>query len=64
MEKVKVSFENILAGLIVRFGKANVTDIKVIQDINGKSCRVIGKLTIPKLNMFVTNPADDKASAL
>ena len=32
MEKVKVSFENILAGLIVRFGKANVTDIKVIQD--------------------------------
>lgn len=32
MEKVKVSFENILAGLILRFGKANVTDIKVIQD--------------------------------
>lgn len=32
MEKVKVSFENILAGLIVRFGKANVTDIKVVQD--------------------------------
>ena len=32
MEKVKVSFENILASLIVRFGKANVTDIKVIQD--------------------------------
>ena len=32
MEKVKVSFENILASLLVRFGKANVTDIKVIQD--------------------------------
>ena len=32
MEKVKVSFENILAGLLLRFGKANVTDIKVIQD--------------------------------
>ena len=32
MEKVKVSFENILAGLMLRFGKANVTDIKVIQD--------------------------------
>ena len=32
MEKVKVSFENILAGLILRFGKANVTDIKVVQD--------------------------------
>ena len=32
MEKLKVSFENILAGLILRFGKANVTDIKVVQD--------------------------------
>ena len=32
MEKVKVSFENILAGLLLRFGKANVTDIKIIQD--------------------------------
>ena len=32
MEKVKVSFENLLAGLLVRFGKGNVTDIKVIQD--------------------------------
>lgn len=32
MEKVKVSFENILAALILRFGKANVTDIKVVQD--------------------------------
>ena len=32
MVKVKVSFENILASLILRFGKANVTDIKIIQD--------------------------------
>jgi hypothetical protein len=32
MEKVKVTFENLLAGLLVRFGKANVTDIKVLQD--------------------------------
>ena len=32
MERIKVTFENLLAGLLVRFGKANVTDIKVIQD--------------------------------
>ena len=32
MESVKVSFENILSGLLLRFGKANLIDVKVVQD--------------------------------
>lgn len=32
MGKVKVSFENMLAGLLLRFGKVSMTDLKVIQD--------------------------------
>ncbi len=32
MSKEKVSFENMLAGLLVRFGKASITDLKVVQD--------------------------------
>ena len=31
MKKLDVSFENLLAGLILRFGKANEIDIKVVQ---------------------------------
>lgn len=32
MVSVKVSFENILSGLLLRFGKANLIDVKVVQD--------------------------------
>lgn len=32
MEKVKVSFENMLAGLLLRFGKVSMTDLKIVQD--------------------------------
>lgn len=32
MGKVKVSFENMLAGLLLRFGKVSMTDLKVVQD--------------------------------
>lgn len=32
MKKVNVSFENLLAGLILRFGKASSIDLKVVQD--------------------------------
>ena len=32
MEKVKVSFENMLAGLLLRFGKVSMIDLKIVQD--------------------------------
>lgn len=32
MQKVKITFENMLAGLLLRFGKVNMTDLIVVQN--------------------------------
>ena len=32
MEKVKITFENMFAGLLLRFGKVNKVDLEIIQN--------------------------------
>lgn len=46
MKKVIVTFENILAGLLLRFGKASLIDIKVIQDDLFNRCGVLMSPTV------------------